>query len=261
MTEKTKNVWLWSSVGICFALSLLFELYTPSVFATEKRNFFFAKILSLGFGGTAAVLILKKIGSGLFQKPTKLLFLLPALIIAVDNFQFASYFAGKMQITDTKATDFLLFAGYCFATGLLEETVFRGVLFTILAERFEKNKMGLTKTVFITSIAFGAAHLLNTFQSGASALLQAGYSTLTGLLFAYTLIKTKNLFCCAFAHGLYNFCGLLTSAEQGLGGGAVFDIPTALTMVIVSLAVAAFAILDFCKYTEEERQVLYERLF
>lgn len=261
MTKKQANLLFWSSVGVCLVLTLFFEFFTLSVLSTPKRNFFLTKIFSLGFGWAAIALLLKRRGTGLFQKPTKILFLLPALIIAADNFPFASYFAGKMQRTDKETLDLLLFAAYCLFTGLFEETVFRGLLFTVLAERFEQNKNGLTKTVFVSSLVFGAAHLLNMFYGNiGGALLQAGYSCLTGLAFAYTLIKTKNLFCCALAHGLYNFCGLFFSAEQGLGAGVVFDLPTAVTMLVVSLAVAAFAIFDYCKYTEEERRSLYERL-
>ena len=104
--------------------------------------------------------------------------------------------------------------------------------------------------------------MLNIF-SGANVgatFLQSCYSTLTGALFAFVLIKTKNVMLCALTHGLYNFCGLLFSAEQGLGAGVVFDIPTALTMLIVSLIVFVIALIAFIKYKDEERIELYGRL-
>jgi membrane protease YdiL (CAAX protease family) len=244
------------------ALTMLFDLFPLKISKIEKHNFYFSKILALGFGGIGATFLMLKEGSGLFKKPANVFYLFPALIIAVDNFQFASFFAGKMQPINAQVLTWVLFLLYCFSTGFFEETIFRGVIFPLLATRFEKNKKGLLKTVIISSLIFGGAHLLNLF-SGAGVggtFLQACYSTLTGALFAFVLIKTKNVVFCAVSHGLYNFFGLLFSAEQGLGAGVVFDLPTTLTMLVVSLLVAGFAIFSFVKYTEDERVELYARL-
>ena len=98
------------------------------------------------------------------------------------------------------------------------------------------------------------------FASTSTNTLSPSFNELTGALFAFILIKTKNIMLCALTHGLYNFCGLLFSAEQGLGAGVVFDIPTALTMLIVSLIVFVIALIAFIKYKDEERIELYGRL-
>lgn len=256
MTEKTKT-----RIIVCLLALTLIAEFLPPLLKDERKNFFLSSSLPLFFGFIAFCILLNKEKSGLFKKPTNLLYLLPALIIAVDNFQFASYFAGKMQPVQADFADWILFASYCLLTGLFEETVFRGTVFPLIAVRFEKNKKGLLKTVILSSVLFGVAHLFNLFAgAGATALLQACYSTLTGALFAFVLIKTKNIVCCGAIHGLYNFCGLLFSKEQGLGAGVVFDFPTGLTMFIVSVLVAGFAIYSFIKYTEEERVEFYDRL-
>jgi membrane protease YdiL (CAAX protease family) len=209
----------------------------------------------------AFFLLLKNGKSGLFNAPRKICYLLRALVVAVDNFQFAAYFSGKMQPLKADFADWILFISYCFLTGLFEETIFRGVIFTLLADRFEKNKKGLLKTIILSSFIFGLAHLFNLFTGGGvGVFLQVCYSTLTGALFAFVLIKTKNVICCAVVHGLYNFCGLLFSAKQGLGAGVVLDLPTGLTMFIVSVIVAGFAVYSFTKYREDERKELYSRL-
>ena len=246
---------------VCLLAFTLLAEFLPPILQDERKNFFLSSSIPLLFGFIAFFLLLKREKSGLFKKPTKLLYLLPALVIAIDNFQFASYFSGKMQPLQADFFDWVLFISYCFLTGLFEESIFRGTVLPLLADKFEKNKKGLLKTVIVSSVIFGCAHLFNLFTGGGvGALLQVGYSTLTGLLFAFVLIKTKNLVCCGFVHGLYNFCGLLFSAEQGLGAGVVFDLATGLTMFIVSVIVAGFAIYSFIKYTEEERRELYSRL-
>lgn len=250
------------AIFVCLAVTVVFDSISLSVFSDGKRDFFFGKILSLCAGGVGICLLMKKEGTGLFQRPTKWLFLLPALIVAVDNFQFASFFAGKMGKIQAEVFDWVLFALYCLSTGLFEEGVFRGVLFPLLAVRFEKNKKGLFQTILYSSLIFGGMHLLNILSGAGvgATLLQVAYSVLTGGLFAFVLIKTKNILFCALTHGVYNFAGLLFSAEQGLGNGVVFDLPTALTMLIVCVCVGVFALISFIKYGEEERVELYERL-
>ena len=259
MAGKNKKIRTILVVGLLI-LTLLFD-GLPQIIENERKNFFVFESLTLLFGFLAFFIVMKEEQSGLFLKPKNLLFLLPGIIVAIDNFQFAAYFSGKMQPLRADALDWILFSIYCLLTGLFEETIFRGTIFALIANRFEKNKKGLLKTIIVSSVVFGLAHLFNLFTGGgAVVLLQVCYSTLTGMLFAFVLIKTKNLLCSAFAHGLYNFCGLLFSAEQGLGFGAVIDFYTGFTMFIVCSLVAVFAIISFVKYTEDEREELYSRL-
>ena len=93
-------------------------------------------------------------------------------------------------------------------------------------------------------------------------LVQVGYTILTGGLFAFCLIKTKNILCCAVVHAVYNFCGLLMGAESalGLGTGVVFDLGTVITMLIVSVLVGGFILYKVFTYTEKERIELYAKL-
>ena len=259
MSEKKRKFQTVAVIALLLLTLLLEGL--PQILTDSRKNFFLCEALALSVGFLAFLILMKREGSRLFAKPEKLLFLLPAVIVAVDNFQFASFFAGKMQPIKADFFDWVFFACYCFATGLFEEAIFRGTLFPLIADRFEKNKKGLFKTIAVSSTVFGLAHLFNLFTGGGvGVLLQVCYSTLTGLLFAFVLIKTKNVLCPAFIHGLYNFCGLLFAKDVGLGVGVVFDFATGLTMFIVCSIVAVFAVISFVKYTEEERVELYSRL-
>ncbi len=215
------------------------------------------KIVQQFCGAMVGILLLLHLRIKLFKGAQNLLYLIPCLIIAVDNFQFAAFFSGKMQLIRKDAIDFILFFLSCMSIGLFEEVVFRGLIFSILAGRFSNNRKGFLTTYVVSSLLFGLAHLFNGFSFGT--LLQIGYTVLTGGLFAFCLIKTKNIFCCAFVHGIYNFCGLLFDT-QGLGSGVVFDVGTVLTMLIVSIVVGAFVLYKVWTYSEEERQELYSRL-
>lgn len=248
------------AIIICIFGTILFELWSFPIFLDEKKNFYFFKILSLGFGFLTTLFLLHRENSKLFQRPTKILFLIPAFLIAIDNFQWAAFFSGKMKLGDVDFWDVTLFLFYCLFTGLFEESIFRGIVFPLLAVRFEKTVKGLWKTVVASSLIFGGMHIFNVFSSGGYAILQAGYSVLTGGLFAFVLIKTKNILLCALTHGIYNFCGMLYSSDVGIGMGAVIDLPTALTMLVVCLILGSFVLYSMYRYTEEERMELYKRL-
>ena len=185
-----------------------------------------------------------------------ILYMIPCLLIAIDNFQFSSYFQGNMQLVHNKPIDFLLFGLYCLSVGLFEECIFRGVIFAVVAGLFSKDKKGLWWTYITSSVVFGIAHIFN------GSILQVGYTILTGGLFAFALMKTKNIFCCAFVHALYNFGGLLfeTADRFGLGSGVVFDIGTVITMLVVCLTLGAFVLYSVFKYSAEEQKELYTKL-
>ena len=223
------------------------------------------RMLSLSFpllaGGLAVHLMAKEFGLKLFQKPQYLWVLLPGLIIALDNLPWLAYYAGKLQLAHTTGWHFTLFAIYCLLTGFFEEVLFRGIFLSLLAGMFENSHKGLIKTYIASSVVFGVAHLLNVFTGGGgAAVLQAGYSILTGGLFGFVMLKTKNVLFPALIHGAYNFCGLLFTESVGLGYGSMIDVPTGVMMAIMSVIIGVFVLYKVWKYPENERLELYKRL-
>ena len=237
-------------------LTLALDYIKIDYVSHELRNKYVSKIIQQGCGGIAAIFLMLRLKIRLFGKPQHLLYLIPCLLIAIDNFQFSSYFNGHMQLVHDAPIDFLLFGLYCLSVGLFEECIFRGVIFTVIAGLFTKDKKGLLLTFVCSSAVFGIAHVFN------GSILQVGYTILTGGLFAFAMMKTKNVCCAAFVHALYNFGGLLfeTSERFGLGHGVVFDTGTVITMLVVSLVLGAFILYSVWKYPEEERAELYQKL-
>ncbi|MBE5747058.1 MAG: CPBP family intramembrane metalloprotease [Clostridiales bacterium] len=266
-TDKRKRIWNVVQI-IVIAVFCTFTLAMEFVCRLDRidslRETMVCKLAQQLCGATAAILLMIRLKLRLFGKPQKWLYLLPCLAVAVANFQFSAYFSGKMQLIYNKPTDILLFAGYCLSVGLFEEMIFRGVVFAVLAGVFAQSKKGFVWTYVVSSLVFGFAHLVNGFSLGT--LLQIGYSILTGGLFAFCMIKTKNIFCCALVHGMYNFCGLLfetfdpISGTIGLGAGVVFDLGTVITMLIVDITVGVFVLCKVLTYSEQERVELYQKL-
>ena len=260
-TEKIRNILLSVAVLALIAFTVLFEFIDVKFSADETVDRFIGAILPLAFGSVAVCLLSVKNGAKLFGKPQNWLYMLPCLVIAVDNFQFPAYFAGKMSLAHTETKYFLLFALNCLLVGIFEEGIFRGVLFALLAGAFSKDKKGFLKTYIFSSAIFGATHILNVFGGAGvpATLLQVAYTTLTGGLFAFAFIKTKSIWLAALTHAVYNFCGLLFS-ESGLGTGAVLDTPTVIVMTVVCVTVGAFILYKVWTYPEKERIELYSRL-
>ncbi len=259
--SKRKEIIAIAFILLSCVLSGVFEFIPVALFEQEIYNKLFQNILSLTFATIAVLLLIRRCGYRIFSRPQKLFCLLPCLLIAIDNFPFAAYFKGKLELKYAQPFAFFTFAVYCLSVGVFEEILFRGILFGVLAERFSKDKKGLLKTYVLSSVIFGVIHLLNLFTGAnvGATLLQACYSVLTGGLFAYALLKSKNVLISALVHAVYNFCGLLFTAELGLGYGSVIDLPTALTMLVVCLLVGSFVVYQVLTYPETERVELYAR--
>lgn len=259
--QKNKNIFEIAIILIMCVTMLLFDAINVSFIKDVRRNSCLVGTMQQLCGSIAVILLMKRLKMHVFSKVENLLFLLPCLIIAIDNFPFYSYFSGNMQFIPFEIWDVLLFLCYCICIGVFEECVFRGILFSVLAEHFGNNRKGFLKTYVVSSLVFGLAHLFNLFAGAGigPTLLQVGYTILTGGLFCFAFIKTKNILCAAGVHAVYNFCGLLLS-EQGIGTGIVFDLGTTLTMLIVSVLVGGFILYKVWKYPENERITLYERI-
>lgn len=246
------------------AIMLAFEFFPVCKALQITSDAVYNRLLCLIFpliaGGLAVWLISRESGIKLFQKPQNLWVLIPAIIIALDNFPWLAYFAGKMELVHTQPLHFTLFSIYCLAVGFFEEVLFRGIFFALIAGIFERTHKGFIYTFVVSSLCFGLIHLLNVFTTGGAAVLQAGYSILTGGLFAFVFIKTKNVLFPAIIHAIYNFCGLLFTKEVGLGLGSVLDLPTGIMMAIVSVMVGVFVLYKVWCYSDDERAELYNRL-
>ena len=260
--EKIKEILSISAILIlCVAMAVL-SFVDIRYTAHERRNAIIKATVPQAIGIIAVLGMLLRGGTGLFKRPQKLLYMLPCLLVAVNNFPFHSYFVGKSELVYGEIKNIFWFAVYCLSVGVFEEFVFRGVVFPLFAGYFKANKLGLFKTFLFSSVTFGVVHLFNILAGAGvgPTLLQVGYSTLIGGLCAFALIKTKNLLFPAITHAVYNFCGLLLSDELGLGGGIYFDLPTGLMMAGVGVAVGIFVLWSVWKYPEEEREELYTRL-
>ncbi len=247
-------------IALFCAAILLLDIFSVPFSKDVFRQYLLSKIIQQSLGVGLAGWCLYRLNIRLFERAENLLYLLPCLLVAINNLPWHAYFSGKMQIGRTDGVDILLFIVSSFTTALFEEIVFRGILFALLASLFKNTKKGLWLSFLLSSILFGISHLFNGFSIGGA--IQAVYTTLTGGLFAFCLIKTKNLLCSTLVHAVYNICGTLFDAKYGLGGGAgvVFDLGSVLMMAIIGVLVGVFVLYKLYRYPKVEQEELYRRL-
>ena len=124
-----------------------------------------------------------------------MLYYLPILLIMSTNLWY-----GVTANCGVLETVLYILAMLC--VGFLEEVIFRGLLFEAM------RKDGIKSAVIISSVTFGIGHIINLINgSGAELLpnlLQVVYATAAGLMFVMIYYKSKSLFVCIAAHGVFN---------------------------------------------------------
>ena len=124
-----------------------------------------------------------------------MLYYLPVLIMLTVNF----WYGVKLNYG---ATETVLYILSMLCVGLLEEVIFRGLLFNAMREE------NLKAAIIVSGVTFGFGHIVNLVNgSGAEpifTLLQVVYATAAGFMFVMMYLKSDSLLVCIFAHGLFN---------------------------------------------------------
>ena len=212
------------------------ELY---LLTTRIIGGFFA-ILLIFFCGYQNILKIdvKTIGAAL-------LFTLPCWLIPINNFPIIPYFSGNASI-DAPASAILFYAFQCLCVAFFEELAFRGCIFMFILQGRRRSTFDLFTNIVISAAVFGIIHMVNLFSgaSPVSVILQIGYSFLIGGMYSVVLMKTGSVWHCVLMHAVYNFCG---GVVPRFGQGEIWDTPTIILTVVVSIAVAAYVVISLIR--------------
>ncbi len=122
-----------------------------------------------------------------------------------------------------------------FLVGLSEELMFRGVLLQAF-----RRTVSIWPAVALTTLAFGAIHILNVFMTGElrAALIQSAAAALSGLLFIALRLRTGSLWPCIVVHGLWDFATFTVAAArsgeaQASSGGGPMTLMTFMPILLV----------------------------
>lgn len=123
--------------------------------------------------------------------------------------------------------------------GMSEELMFRGVLFSAL-----RTSLRIWPAIILTSMAFGAVHLLNVFITGdlPGAALQALSAGLSSLIFFAIMLRTGSIIPAIIYHMLWDFSTfLIVWGDAGATSdvhpeGVALLVPLLLTLPNVAVA-------------------------
>ena len=215
-------------------------------------------ILSRGIGSLVCLLMMAYCSFlhlfSSFGKLKSFIYIIPCCLIAINNFPFVSVFNGT-AILSAEWYLIILFAIQCFLVGFFEEAAFRGCVFMLLLEKSHNTRKDVFCSIVYSSLIFGAIHIVNLFAGAGivPVVLQLGYSFLIGSMCAVVLLVTKKLWLPIIIHSVFNFAGGLVPT---LGKGEIWNMPTVILTVVVSVMVCIYTVLLFLKYDIEEYKKL-----
>ena len=115
-----------------------------------------------------------------------------------------------VPLKDNPVLEFIIVFLMFISVGLFEELAFRAVINDAIIYKFREKKYVFVLSAVVSSVVFGAAHIVGEFDAtSAVAWGQAVAKTLESGVFGLALLilywKTRNIWACGLAHGLFDF--------------------------------------------------------
>lgn len=189
---------------------------------TDYRSAIINTIFSVAV--LALIISLKRVSYYGLTKVTNLkgyLYFLPLLLIVSVNLW------SGIHINHT-ASEILFHILTMLNVGFLEEIIFRGFLFKMMA------KDNVKSAIIVSSVTFGIGHIVNLLNGAdfLPTLMQICYAIAIGYLFVIIFYKSKSLIPCILAHSIFNSLSIF-NAENKL---SLYIVPAFLVVVPVLYA-------------------------
>ena len=160
-----------------------------------------------------------------------------------------------------------VFLAFLFV-GLFEELAFRAVINDALLYQFRNNKYIFVIIAVVSSLTFGAAHIVGADLSSVEAygpalgkIMQAG---ITGLALLFVYWKTRNIWACGVIHGVYDFIVSLIRCVYDTGMDNVSYVATgeaATAMTIMYAIITGIElVIFFFIYRKIGRKIDYQKI-
>lgn len=180
---------------------------------------------------------------------SRFLWMIPAFLIAVNNFPWIS----AVLSPPTESPKAVKIAGslfICMLCALFEEMLFRRIVLSDFLKKYENTQNRELKAIFLSSVLFGAYHLINIFY-GASVpqtILQFFYTVPIGAMMCLVYLVSGKLVFCVLIHGIYSFAGDLVSV---IGIKDQWNTPEVILTAAVSFAVFVIYLGFFASKTKK----------
>ena len=124
--------------------------------------------------------------------------------------------------------------------GVFEEYLFRGLVLNVLLEKMKndrfKNKIA---TVILSSLFFGAVHLLNLFSEPRminATIAQVFYATFIGIFLGVLYLRTNNIWVVVFYHAIYDIVSELPGIFHEIPIQEIVDISISDAIITAAFA-------------------------
>lgn len=139
--------------------------------------------------------------------------------------------------------------------GIVEEFVFRGLMFGGLLQKFGNSKKMIIIAAFISGLSFGALHVLGFVVAGeitsagaaATAILKILQCAIFGIILCFIYYKTRNLYVVAVLHSLDDFLlfvatggGSTKAADYVVTDGSKIGLAVGAYLVFILVLVPTF---------------------
>lgn len=182
------------SLGL-IVIYLITNSYCMNNFGLEDARTLIANIILTVL--IVMFVLLNKLGEYLglthFPKPKQYLYFIPLVMLMSVNL------IGGINI-ELSIIEIVIYMLSMVCVGFLEEIIFRGFLFQMMA------KDNIKAAIIVTSITFGIGHIINLLNGAEliPTLLQICYAIATGYLFAVILVKSKSIWPQIITHSVVN---------------------------------------------------------
>ncbi|PKM69411.1 MAG: CPBP family intramembrane metalloprotease, partial [Firmicutes bacterium HGW-Firmicutes-18] len=229
MFQKLRKLSYRFPVIFAFVVMIIGTVLTEIPVENWLKNFidyqsacYITGIVEQGLTSVLLVVLLSKMGllqAAGFTRPSqwKQLWLMwPLLALSVVNG--LDVFTGTLVIDGSKPVLIVLYTLLYISVGFVEEILFRGVMMTVMVQKWGTTRKGIYKAVIVSSILFGLLHLVN-FAMGRYSLLaavtQTGYALFFGVFFGACMLRNNSIWPVIFGHTLFDFFGALNAIAVG----------------------------------------------
>ena len=157
------------------------------------------------------------------NNPKKYLYFIPLLLIASVNLW------NGININNSK-NEIIFHILTMINVGFIEEIIFRGFLFKMMA------KENVKRAIIVSALTFGIGHIVNLLNGAElmPTIMQICYAIALGYLFVIIFYKSKSLVPCIIAHILTNSLAIF-NVKNDL---STYTIP--IVLIIISVGYAIF---------------------
>jgi membrane protease YdiL (CAAX protease family) len=178
--------------------------------------------------------LFKKAGFTPLNKWKALWLIWPLVVIAFINI--SSLIDGTLIINTSHPGLIILYTCLVLSTGFFEETLGRGLILSVMLQKWGNTRQGIYLAVFVSSAIFGVAHIFNLVFNRLpllASLTQIVYTFFFGVIFAACFLRNNSIWPVIIIHAAIDFGGDMLR-EITVGGGSQIPVTNSTFMEVIS---------------------------